>query len=255
MNLQVDEAEHDLNAGAFQRARQADVAVLVEAGLEFDQRGDRLAALGRLDQRLDDRAVLAGAIQGLLDRDHARILGRLVQELDDDFEALVRVVDDQVFGPDRGEAVAAIVADPLGKARRIGREQQVVAATSDDLLGGIQAQQAVELQKFAGRDRQMVEQEALQFFRHGHVHGQPDHRAATPPLECGLPLADQVFGLFFQFDVAVADHPEMAEGLHLEAGEQLVEEPDDQLFQAHEPDVLAGQAHEAVDMVGQDQRG
>ena len=56
VGLQLDEAVDDLHAGAFEVARPADIGLLVEARLELDQRGDRLAGFGRLDQRLDDRA-------------------------------------------------------------------------------------------------------------------------------------------------------------------------------------------------------
>jgi hypothetical protein len=51
VGLQLDEAVDDLHAGALQVARPADIGLLVEARLELDQRGDRLAGLGRLDQR------------------------------------------------------------------------------------------------------------------------------------------------------------------------------------------------------------
>jgi hypothetical protein len=55
--LQLDEAVDDLHAGALQVAGPADVGLFVEARLEFDQRGHRLAGLGGVDQRLDDRGV------------------------------------------------------------------------------------------------------------------------------------------------------------------------------------------------------
>jgi hypothetical protein len=57
MGLVVDEAVDDMRAGAFQPARLADVRGLVEARLQFDERRDRLARLGRLAERIDDRAV------------------------------------------------------------------------------------------------------------------------------------------------------------------------------------------------------
>ena len=64
---------------------------------------------------------VAGAVQGLLDRDDRRVARRLAQELDDDVEALIRVMDDDVLLPDRREAVAAEIADALRKARHVGR--------------------------------------------------------------------------------------------------------------------------------------
>ena len=117
VGLQFDEAEHDLRAGALEIARPADVGLLVEARLQLDQRGDRLAGLGRLDQRAHDRAVGRGAIERLLDRDDVGIARRLRQELHDHVEGFVGVVDDEVLLADGGEAIAAIVAHALGKAR------------------------------------------------------------------------------------------------------------------------------------------
>ena len=99
-------------------ARPQQILLLVEARLQLDHRGDRLAGLGGGDQRVDDRRLLAGAVERLLDRDDVGVLGRLAQEGDHHLEALIGVVDDDVLGPDRGEAVAVIFADPLGKARR-----------------------------------------------------------------------------------------------------------------------------------------
>ena len=55
VGLELEEAIDHLDAGPLQVARPADVGLLVEAGLELDQRGDRLAGLGGLDQGLDDR--------------------------------------------------------------------------------------------------------------------------------------------------------------------------------------------------------
>ena len=118
VRLQLQEAVDDLHAGALQLVRPADIRLLVESRLQLDHRGDRLAGLGGLGQLADDRAVVAGAVEGLLDRDDRRVARRLAQELDDDVEALVGVMDDDVLLPDRGEAIAAEIADALGKARR-----------------------------------------------------------------------------------------------------------------------------------------
>ena len=72
-----------------------------------------------------DRAVGRGAVERLLDRDHVGIARRLLQELHHHVEDLVGVMDDDVLLPDRREAVAAVVADALGKARIVGHEFEV----------------------------------------------------------------------------------------------------------------------------------
>ena len=56
VGLQLDEAVDDLHAGPLQIARPFDVGRLVEARLQFHQRGDGFARIRRLDQRADDRA-------------------------------------------------------------------------------------------------------------------------------------------------------------------------------------------------------
>ena len=68
-------------------------------------------------ERAHDRAVVAGAVERLLDRHDRRVARRLAQELHDDVEALIGMVDDDVLLPDRGKAIAAEIADALGKAR------------------------------------------------------------------------------------------------------------------------------------------
>ena len=55
MGLQLEETEHDLDAGAFEVARPADVGLFVEARFQLDQRGYGLARLGGFGERLDDR--------------------------------------------------------------------------------------------------------------------------------------------------------------------------------------------------------
>ena len=67
---------------------------------------------------LHDGAVWRGAIERLLDRHHVGIGGGLAQELHHHVEALEGMMDDDVLGADGGEAVAAMIADALGKARR-----------------------------------------------------------------------------------------------------------------------------------------
>ena len=51
VGLPVDEAVDDLDAGALERARPHQILLFVEAGLQLDDRGDRLAGLGGVDQR------------------------------------------------------------------------------------------------------------------------------------------------------------------------------------------------------------
>ena len=144
VRLQLDEAEHDLRAGALEVARPADVGLLVEARLQLDQRGDRLAGFRRLDQRADDRTVGRGAIERLLDRHDVGIARRLDEELHHHVERFVGVVDDEVLLADRGEAVAAVVAHALGEARIERRELQLRPVDADELAQLFERQHAVD---------------------------------------------------------------------------------------------------------------
>ena len=66
---------------------------------------------------------------------------------------------------------------------------------------------------------------------------------------------DQVFGLFLDLDIAVADHAEQAARLDLEIREQVVQHQPDQVLERHMARRVAGQTDETGQLVGQaDQR-
>ena len=79
VGLQLDEAEHHLRARLLEVARPADIGLLVEARLQLDQRGDRLAGFGGLRERRHDRRVRGGAVERLLDRHDVRVAGGLAR--------------------------------------------------------------------------------------------------------------------------------------------------------------------------------
>ena len=122
VGLEPDQAVDDVGAGALQLARPDDVRLLVEAGLDLDQDDDLLAALGGPDERLDDRRVARRPVERLLDRQDVRVVGGLGDEpLDRRGERLVRVVDEDVAGADRGEHVGRLVLVGRDQARRRDR--------------------------------------------------------------------------------------------------------------------------------------
>ena len=93
VRLEPDEAVDDVHAGLLELARPDDVRRLVEARLDLDEREHLLARLGRVDERLHDRAVARGAVERLLDGEHVRVARRLLEEgLHARRERLVRVV-------------------------------------------------------------------------------------------------------------------------------------------------------------------
>src|SRR6516164_695193 len=57
VGFQFDEPEHDLDTGALEVARPANVGLLVETRLQFHECSHRLAGFSGFGQRLDDRRI------------------------------------------------------------------------------------------------------------------------------------------------------------------------------------------------------
>jgi hypothetical protein len=143
-------------------------------------------------------------------------------------------------------------------ARDIGREFEVRAVEPRQLRQLIHRQHAVDQKHFVIGGRQRLLHEVTQLFRHLGVDLQPDHRSATPPLQRGFEGADEVFGLFLDFDFGVADNAEGALALHGVAREQPRNKQRSRLLQRDQPRhafLGCGHADEAVDLAGHaDQR-
>src|SRR6185436_15656590 len=80
-----------------------------------------------------------------------------------------------------------------------------------------------------------------------------DHMTAPAALQRRLVGSHQILGFFLDLDVTVAQHPERALALDLEAGEQLGNEQADEGLQPDETQVLglgvgAAQADEALEL-------
>ena len=217
MGLPVDEAVDHLHPGALERAGPQQILLLVEAGLELDHRGDRLAGFGGVDQRADDRRLLAGAVQRLLDRDDVGVGRRLLEEFDHHLEAFVGVVDEDVLAPDRREAIAAMLADALGEARVEGPELEVGAVFLDQAGEVGHAEEAARLGDDRVRRVEAVLDHPHQAFGHARLELQPDHPAAAAALDRGAEVADQILGFLLDLDVAVAQDPERAAAQHVVA--------------------------------------
>ena len=67
VGLQAHDAVNHVNSGLLELSGPGDVGLLVEARLDLDQSQNLLARLSCVDQRVDNRAVTAGSVKGLLD--------------------------------------------------------------------------------------------------------------------------------------------------------------------------------------------
>jgi hypothetical protein len=241
----VEEAIDHLHAGAFELGGPQQVLLLVEAGLQFDHCRYRFAGFGRRDEGGDHRRLLAGAVQCLLDRHHIGIGRRLAQEIDHHLEAFVGMVDDDVLLADRREAITVMFEDAFGIARRERRELEVGAVLVEDRGQPGDADQPARLVDQRVIETQLVAQQLLRRRLEIVLQLEHDHLAAPPPLDCGAIIADEVFGILLDLDVAVAQHPEHSAAQDAEAGKQQRRLPAQDGLDAEVARAFARQPHEA----------
>ena len=168
------------------------------------------------------------------------------------------MVDNDVLGTDRREAVAAEVADAFGEARRVWREQQVRPIVHDQLAQVRDAEDAVGDMRLVRARAKFGRDQGTQFLRHVGVHAEMDDNTAPTTLQRGLVGPDEIFRLFLEFDVGVADQAEPALPGQAESREHPVEEQAEQVLQHHEPDRFADSARqpdESLDLARQRQQG
>ena len=176
-----------------------------------------------------------------------------MEEIHHHVERLVGVMDDQVLLPDRGETVAAVVADASGIARRIGNKFKVGTVEMRKLRHFVEREHAIDLEDAVVGGRQRALHEAPQLGRRVGFDIEPDHRTAAAAFERGLEQPHQIFGLFEDFQFRVADDAERAQPLYRVTREQLVDEQAGRAFDRNEPRFarVAGlrQTDEPVDAV------
>ncbi|MDQ0991688.1 hypothetical protein QFZ74_002916 [Streptomyces sp. V3I7] len=241
VGLQTDEAVHDMAAGLLQLARPLDVGVFVEAGLDLDQDEDLLAGLGGLDEGVDYRRGLRGAVQGLLDRQYVRVGGGLLQEgLHGRGERVVGVVQQHVPGAQGGEDV--------GRGRRLDLGEVAVGA-GDELrvlqLGTVyrgDAEEAGEVQGSRQRvhlglaDLQLTHQQVEHLAVDGLLDLEAHRRPEAAPHELLLQGLEQVLGVvLLDLEVLVAGEPEGVGLQHLHAREELLQVRGDDVLQRDVP--------------------
>ena len=230
-----------MRAGPLQLAGPDDVRLLVEAGLDLDEDHDLLAALGGPDERLDERRIARRAVQRLLDGQDVRIVGGLGDEpLDGRRERLVRVVDQDVAGADRGEDVGRLVLvrrdEPRRRDRRPGRDLEVGPVQVGDAPQAGEVEHAADLVAVVLVEAEAAHQQGPRAGRHRALDLEADGLAEPAPPQLLLDGEQQVVGLvLLDREVGVAGHAEEVVLQDLHAGEQGVEVGLDDLVDEHEP--------------------
>ena len=245
VDLEIWKPVDNMDAGLLEGARPTDVAVLIEACLELDQRHTLLSLLRGLDERGHHRRVLACPVESRLDRENRRVARRCQQE---GFEArrerVEWVMDEDVAAPDLGEKVVRV-----RRRRKAGMGHrhpafifQVGPVEIDQFVQVGQVEQSRDQVDLVARDAEP----ALEPFQHPGGDGARDLDAddvtEAPPAQLVLDRFEQVVGLVGDLEVGVPGDAECAalEDLHLreQAGQEV---PDDPLERDEEPSVTHGQ--------------
>lgn len=246
VGLEPDEPVHDVHAGLLELARPRDVRLLVEAGLDLDEGEHLLARLGGVDERLDDGAVAGRAVEGLLDGEHVRVGGGLLEEgLHARRERLVRVVEQHVLARHGLEDVGlAVGLARLELGVRRGHLRRVVQFGAIELR---EVEEAAEVERrgqpedLALGDVELAHEEAERHIVHVVGDLETDGRAEPAAQQLLLERFDEVLGLvLLDLDVFVARHAEHVVGHDLHAREEVAEVVRDEVFEGQVPRVLDG---------------
>src|SRR6185437_15054917 len=195
----------------------------------------------------------AGAIERLLDREHVGIARRLAQEIHHRREALVRMMQQNVFLTDAGEEVGAA----REAAWHPGREHRIFQLGALDQV--VDRREAVEVdgpRDAVGIDvaqRELPQQELHDVGRAVLRGLEPHRRPVAPMRELALERAAQVIDLFLVDEkIAVAGDPELVTADDLNPGEELLDERLHDAGEEHEgaPALLDGHRHDARQRAG-----
>ena len=160
---------------------------------------------------------------------------RLIEELDDDVEQFVRMMDDEILLADRRETISAKFLDAFRKARIVARRKLELGAVDRHQLRQIVERQHSLDEHDPGRDHvDVAGDERAQQFWHAGFDLEPDDSAAPASLERALVQADEVFRLFLDFNVAVANDAKGAFAQHFVARKQEPDKRDNQPVKHHE---------------------
>ena len=225
MGLEAHHAVDHLGADRFQALGPVDVDLLVEARLEFDHDRHILAASYRLLQQIHQRGARTRAVDGLLDREHGRILDRLAQEGQHGIEALERLVHQCVTLADALEDRLLRTLEGHRPRRLVGREQQFGRARlRDHFAQPHHVHRAMDPVQRLGRQLEFGQQKIRQVGGAARRDFQPYRLAEVALLQPQAQRGAQVLDFFLvDREVRVTGDAELRELRHLATGEQLMQ--------------------------------
>ncbi|OEI67462.1 hypothetical protein Cus16_2897 [Curtobacterium sp. ER1/6] len=258
VRLQPDQAVDDVHAGLLELPGPPDVVLLVEARLDLDERQHLLARRGGVDQCLDDGAVTGGPVQRLLDGQHVRVRGGLLEEgLHARREGLVRVVHEHVARRDRAEQVGLRVRlarlELHGRRRHVARVVQVGTGDLGDLEQSAQVERRRQAVDLLLGDVELAHEQVEGHRVHVLGDLETDRRSEPTAEQFALEGLDEVLGLvLLDLDVLVAGDPEHVVLEDLHPREQVVEVVRDEVLEgdeAHPAGAVVGQRDEAREVL------
>src|SRR6266581_46806 len=248
VRLVPDYAVHHVRADFLELRRPVQIRFLVEAREQLDDDRDLLAPLRSVDQVLHQNRVGAGPIHGLLDRDHAGIVDRLLQEVDHGVERLKRMVQQDVAFPDDTEQIGTFfqlfgdTRDERGKLER-GSVDQI-----GDLHQAYQVHGPVHAVQVVCGQLELLQEKLLELrrdiVRDLEPHGVPEMALRELSGERGAKVLDL---LLVQEQVAVAGDPERVRAPHGHALEERLHERLKDRSQQHEDVALARDGFRQLD--------
>ena len=162
-------------------------------------------------------------------------------------------MDDQVLLPDRGEAVAGMIADALREPRIVRHEFQIGPIDGKKLRQLAQRQHPLDQEYLVIGDRERALHEAAKLGRHRRFHFEANGGTTTAALQRAFEQPHQVFGLFLDLDVEIADDAERSLPLDRVTRKQLRDEQTGCLLQRDHPyDIAVGlcwKADEPLDLL------
>ena len=224
VGLQTENAVDHLRAGFLQPLGPVDVRLFVEASQQLDDDGDLLAAARGLDQRLHQHRVDAGAVDGLLDRDHVGVLAGLADELDDRIERLIGMMQQDVVLPDRRQNVG-LIEKAFRRARHERRILELGPVRSvDQRRQPGEVDRPVAAIQIGFLELELLQQQAGKRRRAIGGDFQPHGKTELPLRELALERLPQILDLFLvEPKVGIARHPELRIADDATSGEKLAQ--------------------------------
>ena len=219
MDFIADQPIDHMHALLLQLSRPLDVVGLVEPRAQFHHGRHLLAVVDRLHQCADDARVAAGAIERLLDRQHVRIVRRLLEKIHHAGKIFIRMMQQNVALADGGENFL-LLAQRFGHRRdkrRVAEFGQMIAVGQHHQPRGMQRainQIQVVLGQLEGFQQRLADRRGAIV-----VNLQPHRVALAAVVQFALHGLEQVAGfLLVNVQLAVPRDAKMPVAENLRAG-------------------------------------